>query len=236
MDSTLRNFELNEKEPHARQKIVLDIVDKLEADFPESKGKLSVTFGFTPDMKEVAEARFEEMKKQKPDAWDAVKDAHLPPIKGWAGTLPIPLSQVATKIPPGEVNAKMPKSKHRDALQQTAAKDRELLQRVVGAKEGKANFNALPNAEAGVNTSFQIKAADGKETVALFKPLSPGGASTGEKLAPCLKKHGAKETREVACKRLERISAPAVSERLPRHRPGRLRRPERLGNGLARRG
>ena len=199
MDNSLRKFELDEKKPHARQKVILDIVDKLEADFPESQGKLAATFGFTPEMKEVAEARFEEMKSAKPEAWDNVKDAHLPPIKGWAGKLPIPLTKVSTTIPTTAALEGTPKTKHRAAHDQTVAKDKELLHRVVGASEGKTNFQAIPNAEAGVNTSFQVKPAAGKTPVALFKPLSPGGESTGEKLAPSLKKHGAKETREVAC-------------------------------------
>lgn len=199
MDSALRTFELDEKEPHARQKVILDIVDKLEADFPESKGKLAAAFGFTPEMKEVADARFEDMKSKHPDKWNEVKDAHLPPIKGWAGKLPIPLTNVSSTIPPLEPEEGASPSRHRSLLQETVAKDRELLPLVIGASEGKANYQAVPNAEAGVNTSFKIQATDGKTPIALFKPLSPGGSSTGEKLAPCMKRHGAKEAREVAC-------------------------------------
>ncbi|HEY8879423.1 MAG TPA: hypothetical protein VIN03_17770 [Roseateles sp.] len=190
MDDTLRHFELDEESVNARQQVLVDIIDKLEAEYPEAKGKLGAVFGFTPEMKEVAKARFDAMVKSKKTEWDKVKDKFLPPQKGWTGKLPIPLQEVATQLP---------QMKARKGSAEAA--DLGRLEQVTSAPQGKPGCRAVPNADAGVNTSFKVEAPGtegGKgETVALFKPKS--SFSGTEKAAQCFKKPGAKEAREVAC-------------------------------------
>jgi hypothetical protein len=187
MDKTLRQFELNDEEIHARQKVLLDVIEKVENDFPEVKGKFGAAFGFTEDMKKVALARFKLMVDSDKDTWALRKDLCPPPTKGWCGKAPIPLKQVNTAFAEADF---MP-----DSWQH---QDRDALQKITGASDGKVNFKAVSNSEAGVNTSFKIKgAADKSPTVALFKPRS--AFAGGEKEAQCFKKPGAKEAREVAC-------------------------------------
>lgn len=75
---------LNEAEPHARQKVVMDIIQELKKDFPKAGDALDATFGLTADMKEVAEARFKEMTEQFPDKWlELGKKDYQKPKLGW---------------------------------------------------------------------------------------------------------------------------------------------------------
>ena len=187
MDKALRQFELNDEEIHARQKVLLDVIEKVEKDFPETKGKFGEAFGFTADMKKVAEARFKLMVEKNPETWENRKDLCPPPTKGWSGKAPIPLNQVNKAI--AEADFKPGSWQHQD---------RDALRKITGSSDGKVAFKAVSNSEAGVNTSFKIKsAAENSPTVALFKPRS--AFAGGEKEAQCFKKPGAKEAREVAC-------------------------------------
>lgn len=187
MDDMLRQYELNDEETFARQKVLLDVIAKIETDFPELGDRIAAAFGFTEDMKKVAQARFDDMVGDHKAKWDERKDLVQPPTKGWCGKAPVPLKEVKTCPPTFEAGPGHPRQR-----------DVAALATIGSAVDGAARFRAVANGDAGVNSSFKVKAAvEEAPTVALFKPRSAFAGS--EKVAQCFKKPGAKEAREVAC-------------------------------------
>jgi hypothetical protein len=96
----------------ARHKVVLDAIELLKAEYPSLGDTLKDTFGFSPDMEELAKARFQKLKESKSEKFQKVVDENPRPQ---AQSVPL-AQQVRRECFDVSVNASLAISKARTEL------------------------------------------------------------------------------------------------------------------------